>query len=92
MAKSLSDIRKSMDNWALTQVTTMQENVFTGSRDATPVKTGKAKAGWESTPINKIGATGIVKNDVSYIGWLEFGSDTVAPQAMVRNSIKKAIR
>lgn len=65
-----------------------QAALLSGARALTPVDTGRAQAGWISAQIiRKPGDTGIVENTVPYIGWLEFGSDTVAPQAMVRNTI-----
>jgi hypothetical protein len=62
----------------------------TGIKADTPVDTGRAQAGWEqSKVIKQVGDKGVLKNDVPYIGWLEYGTDRQPPNAMVRNTIQK---
>jgi hypothetical protein len=92
MASNLDQINQSIRDWALNSTKKMQTNLYEGIRADTPVKTGRAQAGWESIDIAKLGDTGIIKNDVEYIGWLEFGSDTVAPHSMVRTNIKRVAK
>ena len=89
--KSLNDLTKYISTWAKNETVKMQKDLFAGIQEDTPVKTGRAQAGWESTDITKMGNTGIVKNDVDYIGWLEFGTDTMQPFGMVRNNIKRVV-
>lgn len=89
MPKTLSELNKSLANWAVKETVNMQRDLFDGIQRDTPVNTGKARAGWQSEEVQRLGDTGLVKNDVEYIGWLEFGSDTVAPSAMVRTNIKR---
>ena len=92
MATNLSSLSKSLNKWATEETQKMQEDLFSGIRSETPVDTGRARDGWKNVDITKMGDTGLVKNDVEYIGWLEFGSDTVAPTAMVRRNIKRVIK
>lgn len=89
MSKTVGELSKSIDGWALEQVQKMQLDLFESIRSETPVKTGRARDGWTNDPVKRIGEIGVINNDVPYIGWLEFGSDTVAPTAMVRRNIKR---
>ena len=85
-------VDESLRKWILEQTNKMQNDLFTSIREETPVKTGRAQDGWENIPIARVGDVGYIKNDVPYIGWLEFGSDTIAPTAMVRRNIKRVIK
>ena len=87
-----SDLAKKMEEWATKQVVAMQQDLFVSIRDETPVDTGRARDGWENQDIVKIGDTGVIKNDVPYIGWLEFGTTIHAPVAMVRRNIQRVTR
>ena len=58
--KTLSELNKSLSAWAVKETQTMQKDLFEGIRADTPVKTGKAQAGWQNEQITKIGDTGIV--------------------------------
>lgn len=91
MAKSLSELSTKLNKWATTETQKMQTDLYEGIKQDTPVDTGKAQAGWENKQITNLGQTGLVKNDVEYIGWLEFGSDDTAPHGMVRRNIKRVI-
>lgn len=85
-----TEVIKSLDTWAINKINTMQLDLVAGIRRDTPVKTGRAQSGTESTKlVKKLGDTGEIRNEVPYIGWLEFGSDTVAPSAMFRNNIQR---
>ncbi len=54
----------------------------------TRVKTGAARAGWKiKKNIKKVGDTGVIQNEVPYIGWLNFGSRTVSADHMVEKTI-----
>jgi len=89
MANSNSVIN-DLNRWGVQKIQAMQSTLVDGIRADTPVKTGRAQAGTNSTKIvNKIGDSGEIRNEVPYIGWLEFGSDTVAPSAMFRSNIQK---
>jgi hypothetical protein len=85
-----AEVIKNLDNWAVNKINAMQLDLVDGIRRDTPVKTGRAQEGTHITKsIKKIGDTGEIRNEVPYIGWLEFGSDTVAPSAMFRNNIQR---
>ena len=90
--KSLSDLTNSINKWVVTETVKMQTDLATSIKKDTPVDTGRAQAGWENKNIKKVGDVGVVKNDVEYIGWIEFGSDTIQPHAMVRNNIKRVVK
>lgn len=87
--KTPSNITASINKWATQTTQKMQVDLFTGIRNDTPVDTGTARDGWTNEPITRLGDTGVVENLVDYVGWLEFGSDTTAATAMVRNNIKR---
>lgn len=84
-----SNITSSIKKWATKETQKMQTDLFESIRNETPVDTGRARDGWTTKAVTKMGDTGVIANDVEYIGWLEFGSDTVAPTAMVRRNIKR---
>lgn len=92
MVKTLAELTASMNKWATVETRKMQDDLFTGIQDDTPVDTGRAQAGWANKDISKLGDMGLIKNDVEYIGWLEFGSDTIQASAMVRNNIKRVVK
>ena len=52
----------------------------------TPVASGRAQAGWESSIAN---GQGIISNDVPYIGFLETGTSKMAGNFMVRNTLEE---
>jgi hypothetical protein len=89
--KSLSELTKSITQWAEKETIKMQEDLVFGIRKDTPVDTGRAQAGWENENIKRLGDKGIIKNDVEYIGWLEFGTDKTQPHGMVRRNIKRVV-
>jgi len=89
MANS-DQVSKSLEQFIVARTQKLQADLLFGIKADTPVKTGRAQAGWVSVQqVSKVGDTGIIENLVPYIGWLEFGSDTVAPQAMVRNNLQR---
>lgn len=92
MATTLNSLRNSLNKWVVDETNTMQGDLFKSIRDETPVDTGRARDGWRTDGVKRVGDTGYINNDVEYIGWLEFGSDTVAPTAMVRRNIKRVTR
>lgn len=55
-------------------------------RARTPIKTGRARAGWERFPpdLSEIGTTQWIYNDVPYIVPLEYGHSKQAPAGMAR--------
>lgn len=90
MANNSANISKEIEKWAVARIQSMQSSLVEGIKADTPVDTGRAQAGTKSTKIiTKLGEMGEIRNEVPYIGWLEFGSDTVAPSAMFRTNLKK---
>jgi hypothetical protein len=90
--KTLKELSASMNKWATTETQKMQLDLYTGIKEETPVKTGKAKAGWQTKPVSTMGDLGLINNDVEYIGWLEFGTDKMQPYGMVRRNIQRVIK
>lgn len=90
--RTIAALNSSLQKWAIQETQRMQKDLFTSIRNETPVDTGRARDGWQLDLVNKVGDQGHIENDVEYIGWLEFGSDTVAPQAMVRRNIKRVTK
>lgn len=91
MQKSNADqVNKSLADWIVKRTQAMQADLLNGIAQDTPVRTGRAQAGWVSTQeVKQIGDVGLIRNEVPYIGWLEFGSDTVAPSGMVRRNLQR---
>ena len=90
--KTLSEFNASLSKWVVMETNKMQTDLFTSIVKETPVDTGKARDGWENTPVTKLGDTGLINNDVEYIGWLEFGTDKMQPFGMVRRNIQRVIK
>lgn len=88
-SKGLSDV---IARWAEKETRAMQNDLYTSVKAETPVDTGTAQRGWTTKDITTLGDTGVIENLVPYIGWLEFGSDTAAPVAMVRRNIKRVTK
>ena len=84
-SKSVSD---AIAKWAVKNTQEMQQKLHDDIKADTPVRTGRAQAGWENTVVvAELGDVGVIENMVPYIGWLEFGSDTVEAAAMVRTNL-----
>lgn len=58
-------------------------------QDATPVKTGKLKAGWKMKPITEVGDMVEVTNNVEYAIYVNDGTHKMAPRLMVEKGIAK---
>jgi hypothetical protein len=87
---SSKQVNKSLNDWIVKTSRAIQADLLQGIKKDTPVDTGRAQAGWESSnQVNKVGDTGVIENLVPYIGWLEFGNDRSAPVGMVRNNINR---
>lgn len=91
MASNLASLNKAMQEWAIGETQKMQVELHSGIKNETPVDTGRAQAGWQNTLPIKVGDVGHVDNEVPYIGWLEFGTDRMAPFGMVRRNINKVV-
>ena len=83
-----NELTKSINTWALTECKHIYDRMFEGVKEKTPVKTGHARDSWERTnEINVLGEMGVIRNNASYIGWLEFGTDDTLPHHMVGATI-----
>lgn len=91
MATTIAELDKALQAWAVKETQKMQVELHAGIKQETPVDTGRAQAGWTNTPVNKVGDIGHIDNEVPYIGWLEFGTDRMAPFGMVRRNINKVV-
>lgn len=58
---------------------------------ATPVDTGTARAGWTAETPTTPYESGIVENNVEYIGYLKDGHSPQAPSGFVDNIVQKHI-
>lgn len=87
----LREISKTIEEWAVKRTQSMQSKLVEDIKADTPVDTGTARAGTQSIKeVNKLGETGIIRNEVPYIGWLEFGNSRGSFEyAMFRRSIAK---
>ena len=72
-----------------------QSNVITaklnkGFKDKTPVRTGRAQAGWLiDNVIVKAGDTALITNKVPYIGYLNYGTPYNDGHFMVERTIQE---
>jgi hypothetical protein len=89
--KTISQLDKVMQEWAVKETQKMQNDLYTSIRAETPVKTGKAQAGWVDTEVKSLGDTGLIENDVDYIGWIEFDTDNRPGHYMVTRNIKRVV-
>lgn len=88
--KSSKEVIAAIGSWIVSESNNILEKLNDGAADKTPVDTGFAKSRWAiKQHISKVGQTGIIKNDANYVGWLEYGSDTVDEHAMVRRTIQE---
>jgi hypothetical protein len=86
-------ITKAINDWALLHSKSILNRLHTGSAQRTPVDTGTAKNGWKiQNDINILGETGVIINQVPYIGWLEFGTTKMQPNYMVTTTIAEVKR
>ena len=62
------------------------------ARDITPIRTGRARAGWRKVSTYRIGDVGvIVENPVPYIGVLDRGSSRQAPNGIIQPVLSKLL-
>lgn len=88
--KNSKEVTAAIASWIVSESNDILERLNDGASDKTPVDTGFAKSRWAiKQRITKVGQTGVIKNDANYIGWLEYGSDTVDEHAMVRRTIQE---
>lgn len=63
------------------------------SKRITPIRTGRARAGWRKTGKYRLGDTGvIIENLVPYIGVLDQGSSRQAPDGIVQPTLDKMLK
>lgn len=86
-----NEIAKAIEEFALKRISTMQSKLVEDIKADTPVDTGRARAGTQTVKeVTRLGETGIIRNEVPYIGWLEFGNSRGSFEyAMFRRSIAK---
>jgi len=89
MANS-DQVSKSIDAWAVARIKKVQSTLVTDIQTGTPVDTGRARDGTKSViEVEKLGDIGLIRNEVPYIGYLEFGTEKGFEHAMFRNAIAK---
>jgi hypothetical protein len=60
------------------------QEFLTRLRDRTPVDTGRLQAGWE---LEVKGGEFEVRNPVEYAGYVEYGTEHMAPRAMLATTL-----
>jgi len=65
---------------------------FREIRDLTPIRTGRARRGWQAVP-NPVGVRGDrqIINTVPYVQYLEKGHSKQAPNGFIRQGINRGI-
>jgi len=84
-----NDIENSMGR----AIDSLFSEINTDARDITPIRTGRARAGWRKVSTYRIGDTGvIIENPVPYIGILDRGSSRQAPKGIMTPVLNKIVR
>lgn len=85
-----NEIQKALNDWIVKQSNLKMQEVVDGVKEKTPVKTGRARDGWQvEQDIKQVGDTGRIVNEVPYIGWLNFGTDRMSGHHMVERTLQE---
>ena len=87
--KTIKQLQAEID----TDLSSFVKQYITSLRATTPIKTGRARNGWQQTfQKGKVGESNripIARNNVPYIGKLDKGSSKQAPQGIVEPALNK---
>ena len=67
------------------------EEAYKLMRDTTPVRTGRARRGWEKRRSRFTGSTRVVENKVPYVIYLNEGHSRQAPKGYIQQQLEAAI-
>jgi len=87
--KTIRQLKAEID----TDLSKFAQQYLSQLRQTTPVLTGRARQGWQSTFRKKLVGNGkdipIARNNVPYIGVLDTGSSRQAPNGIVEPALRK---
>ena len=87
--QTIKQLRTEID----TDLSTFVQQYLVQLRSTTPIRTGRARNGWQSTFRKGVAGSGrpvpIAKNNVPYIGVLDEGSSLQAPRGIVEPALNK---
>jgi len=87
MPNTINEIVEAINDWTVEETNVIIDDLYDGVKEKTPVRTGRAKAGWSKVNIRKLGDEGSVGNDVDYVKYLEDGTVYMAPFNMVKRTL-----
>ena len=67
------------------------EEAYKLMRDTTPVRTGRARRGWEKRRSRFTGSTRVVENKVPYVIYLNEGHSRQAPKGYIQQALESGI-
>lgn len=86
--KNIDKLIDALEEFSVEFANDIIDELYDEIKENTPVKTGRAKAGWDKTEeLKKLGGTRSVGNEVDYVKYLEDGTRYIAPRNMVKRSI-----
>ena len=86
MSSKPSDVTKQLKVEASTEFATVMDAFYKELKKSTPIRTGRARAGWRKYRDTKIGNgqnQTVITNAVPYIGPLDEGKSKQAPDGIV---------
>jgi hypothetical protein len=91
MASNANDFRREFSAEISGGLTAFNQRFVAELRATTPIRTGQARGGWQNVlPRNAMGRLKIIplaKNSVPYIGVLDTGTSTQAPNGIVQQAL-----
>ena len=93
MASNSNDFKRDLYTEINTDLSKFAQRFTAELRATTPIRTGQARGGWQNTfrpgSFGKLKTVPLAKNLVPYIGVLDTGTSTQAPQGIVKQALLK---
>jgi hypothetical protein len=67
------------------------EKAYTLIRDTTPIRTGKARRGWQKRKSRGTGSFQVIENKVPYVIYLNEGHSRQAPKGYIQQQLERGI-
>jgi len=93
MADNSNDFKRDLYTDINTDLSTFNRKFVAELRATTPIRTGQARGGWVNTyntgSFGRLKTVPLARNTVPYIGILDTGTSTQAPQGIVMAALNK---
>ena len=83
------ELNEALNEFIVDYANEVTDDIYDGVKKLTPVRSGRARRGWEKEHIERTGQTAQVGNDVPYVKYLEDGTSRMAPVHMVAATLTK---